>query len=42
MTSLELLDILGGVQGKYILQAQQLRSRETPVRRWSWKRLFLP
>lgn len=26
MTNLELLDILGGVQGKYILQAQELRS----------------
>ena len=26
MTNLELLDILGGVQGKYILEAQQLRA----------------
>ena len=41
MTNLELLDILGGVGGKYILQAQQLRSRETPVRRWSWKRTIV-
>ena len=41
MTNLELLDILGGVGGKYILQAQQLRSRETPVHRWSWKRTIV-
>ena len=41
MTNLELLDILGGVGGKYILQAQQLRSRETPEHRWSWKRTIV-
>ena len=33
MTNLELLDILGGVQGKYILDAQQLRAgRKKPHR----------
>lgn len=26
MTNLELLDILGSVQGKYILEAQQMRT----------------
>ena len=41
MTNLELLDILGGVRGKYILQAQQLRSREPCVHRWSWKRTIV-
>ena len=41
MTNLELLDILGGVRGKYILQAQQLRSREPYVHRWSWKRTIV-
>lgn len=41
MTTLELLDILGGVRGKYILQAQQLRSREPCVHRWSWKRTIV-
>ena len=41
MTNLELLDILGGVRGKYILQAQQLRSREITLHRWSWKRTIV-
>ena len=41
MTNMELLDILGGVRGKYILQAQQLRSREPYVHRWSWKRTIV-
>lgn len=41
MTNLELLDILGGVRGAYILQAQQLRSREATARRWSWKRAIV-
>ena len=41
MTNLELLDILGGVRGKYILQAQQLRCREPYVHRRSWKRTIV-
>lgn len=41
MTNLELLDILGGVRGKYLLQAQLLRSREPCVHHWSWKRTIV-
>lgn len=40
MTNLELLDILGNVQGKYIIEAQSLHSRKTPVRRMTLRRAF--
>ncbi len=38
MTNLELLDILGGVQGKYILEAQQLRAGSKKPRRLRYMR----
>lgn len=41
MTNLELLEILGDVRGEYILEAQQLRSRKPPVRRWNRKRTIV-
>ena len=42
MTNLELLDILGGVQGKYISQAQELRSgQRKQLHLMHRKRIFL-
>lgn len=38
MTNLELLDILGSVQGKYILQAQEMRAGGKKVRRYHYGR----
>lgn len=38
MTDLELLDILGGVQGKYILEAQRMRTGDRKVRRFHYGR----
>lgn len=38
MTSQELLSILGGVKSRYILDAQNLRSRTGSTHRLYWKR----
>lgn len=38
MTNLELLDILGSVQGKYILEAQQMRTGGKKIRRFPYGR----
>lgn len=38
MTSQELLSILGGVKNRYILDAQNLRSRTGSTHRLYWKR----
>lgn len=42
MTDMELLDILGGVRGKYILEAQQMREgrkkRPASAMCGSWRR----
>lgn len=41
MTNMEMLVLLGDVQGEYILQAQEFRSRTAHVRRFSFRRAMV-
>lgn len=41
MTNMEMLVLLGDVQGKYILQAQEFRSRTAHVRHFSFRRAMV-